>query len=145
MKNITLYLWPCLIVTMWTSQSSGAAQTSGVASILQPYIECDELAGAAITATAPMMLVDEGKVKLDDPAQKYFPTSSPMIMVPTPDGSHVELHTPNNSITLRNLLNHTSGLAFRSSLETPTLYAFRLRVRVESYSLEPLMFEPGGE
>jgi len=96
-----------------------------------------------ITATALMMLVEDGKVRLDDPIHTYLPHFAPKIMGLTPDGAHVLLEEPRRAITVRNLLSHTGGMAFRSSLETPTLDAFPLRTRVESYSLEPLLFEPG--
>ena len=98
-----------------------------------------------IAAVALMMLVEEGKVTLDDPVQKYLPRFDPKIMGVTSDDAHVLLEQPHHPITVRNLLSHTSGITFRSSLETPTLDAFPLATRVESYSLEPLMFEPGSD
>jgi CubicO group peptidase (beta-lactamase class C family) len=50
--------------------------------------------GKQFAATAVMMLVEEGKVGLDDPVQKYFPDA--------PDTW--------KNIKIRNLLSHTSGL-----------------------------------
>jgi len=47
------------------------------------------------TATAIMMLVEEEKISLEDPASKYFP----------------EAPATWRSITIRHLLNHTSGLS----------------------------------
>src|ERR1700730_18399298 len=38
-----------------------------------------------------------------------------------------------------------SGIPFSSSIETPTLDVFPLAIRVQSYSLQPLMFEPGSD
>ena len=96
-----------------------------------------------IAATALMMLVDEGKVGLDEPVQTYLPQFAPKIM--TSDGTHVRLGPPQRPVTVRSLLSHTGGVAFRSSLETPTLDLFPLAVRVESYSLEPLLSQPGTE
>lgn len=96
-----------------------------------------------IAATALMMLVDEGKAKLADPAQKYLPQFSPRIIAVTSDEAHVRLRRPQSPIALRNLLDHTSGLPFSSSIGTPTLDLFPLSTRVQGYALEPLMFEPG--
>jgi CubicO group peptidase (beta-lactamase class C family) len=42
-------------------------------------------------------------------------------------------------------LSHTSGIPFSSSIETPTLDVYPLATRVQSYALEPLMFEPGSD
>src|SRR4051812_38845780 len=50
--------------------------------------------GKQFTATAVMMLVEEGKIGLDDKITKYFP-DSPSIW---------------NDITIRRLLSHTSGI-----------------------------------
>jgi CubicO group peptidase (beta-lactamase class C family) len=50
--------------------------------------------GKQFTATAVMMLVEEGKVGLDDSITKYFPEAPPMW----------------KPITIRHLLTHTSGL-----------------------------------
>ncbi len=51
--------------------------------------------GKQFTATAVMMLVEEGKVALDDPVKKYFPDA--------PEAW--------NDIKVHNLLSHTSGLS----------------------------------
>ncbi len=98
-----------------------------------------------IASVALMMLVEEGKVRLDDSVQTYLPQFAPKIMGAASGGIHVLLEPPRNPITVRGLLSHTAGIAFRSSLETPTLDAFPLAMRVESYSLEPLLFEPGSD
>jgi CubicO group peptidase (beta-lactamase class C family) len=95
-----------------------------------------------IAATALMMLVDEGRVQLDDSVEKHLPLFAPQIMAVTPDGTRVVLQKPHHAISIRDLLRHTSGIPAVSSLETPTLDVFPLAVRVQSYALEPLMFEP---
>lgn len=96
-----------------------------------------------ITAAALMMLVDEGKLRLDDPVEKYLPNFSPRIMVVAGDHSDVGMQKPQHPITVRNLLSHTSGLPFSSSIERPTLDSFPLTVGVQSYSMEVLRYEPG--
>ncbi len=54
-----------------------------------------------ITATALMILVEEGKVDLDDPVSKYIPEFANVKL----DGNKLE-----KPITLRQVLTHTSGL-----------------------------------
>ncbi|MBB5034718.1 serine hydrolase domain-containing protein [Prosthecobacter vanneervenii] len=95
-----------------------------------------------ITATAFMMLVDEGKVSLDDPVEKYLPEFKGQMVVAEKDGEHVLLKKPKHPITVRNVLSHTSGLAFKSAVENPTLDMLPLRVAVLSYAAAPLQFEP---
>ena len=98
-----------------------------------------------ITATALMMLVDEGKVHLDDPVQKYLPEFHPGILRVAEDGETVRLEQPRTQITLRELLSHTSGLPFATPVEAQGGDRYRLVVRVEAYGLTPLGFEPGTE
>lgn len=95
-----------------------------------------------ITASALMMLVDAGKVNLDDPVAKYLPEFQGQKVVKEKDSTHVLLKTPVHPITVRNVLSHTSGLPFKSLLEEPTLDRFTLEARVRSYAMTPLDFEP---
>ncbi len=97
----------------------------------------------SITATALMMLVDEGKVKLDDPVEKYLPEFGGPWLAVERDNDHVVLKRPKHAITVREVLSHTSGLPFASSVEHPTLDGLPLREAVLSYALTPLGFEPG--
>jgi CubicO group peptidase (beta-lactamase class C family) len=95
-----------------------------------------------ITATALMMLVDEGKVSVDDPVEKYLPEFREQMVVAERDANHVLLRRPRHPITVKNVLSHTSGLPFKSVLEEPTLDLFPLTARVRSYAMTPLEFEP---
>jgi CubicO group peptidase (beta-lactamase class C family) len=96
-----------------------------------------------ITATALMMLVDEGKVHLDDPVAKYLPEFWDIWLKTEQTGDHVVLKRPKHAITVREILSHTSGLRFASPMEQPTLDLLPLRVAVLSYAMTPLDYEPG--
>jgi CubicO group peptidase (beta-lactamase class C family) len=60
-----------------------------------------------IVTTGLMILVEEGKVRLEDPVSKYVPEFG-AVKVWTPTG----LVEPNRPITVRDLLRHTSGLTY---------------------------------
>src|SRR6476469_4331937 len=82
--------------------------------------------GKQFTATAIMMLVEEGKLGLDDPITKYFP-GAPATW---------------EKITVRHLLTHTGGMT-----DYPSDFDFR-RDHTENDLLEriklvPLAFQPG--
>ena len=96
-----------------------------------------------ITASALMMLVDEGKVSLDDPVEKYLPEFRGQWLAVERDNDHVLLKKPRHPITVREILSHTSGLPFASKVEQPTLDGMPLRDAVRTYALSPLEFEPG--
>ena len=69
-----------------------------------------------ITSFAAMMLVDEGKLKLDDPVSKYIPSfASAKVGVEKKldDGQKaLEIVAPIKPITIRDLLLHTSGITY---------------------------------
>ena len=98
-----------------------------------------------MTATALMMLVDEGKVKLDDPVEKYLPEFKGQWMIAEQDKDHMLLKRPKHPITVRNIRRHTSGLRPTSVMETPTLDLLPLRDAVRSYAMTPLQFDPGSQ
>jgi CubicO group peptidase (beta-lactamase class C family) len=95
-----------------------------------------------MTATALMMLVDEGKVRLDDPVEKYLPEFRNQMVAVEKDKDHALLKKPGHPITVREILSHTSGLVDRSPLET-RLDTLSLHDGVVTYALSPLKFEPG--
>jgi CubicO group peptidase (beta-lactamase class C family) len=96
-----------------------------------------------ITAAGLMILVDEGKVKLDDPIENYLPEFKGQMVIVEKDAEHVLLHKPKHPPTVRECLSHTSGMPFSSVMETPTLDQFHLRDGVRSYAMTPLQTEPG--
>jgi CubicO group peptidase (beta-lactamase class C family) len=90
--------------------------------------------GKQFAATAVMMLVEEGKVGLDDPVQKYFPDAPDLW----------------KNIKIRNLLSHTSGLGeYENAARTKPDGPFYLRLDMnedELYkriSAMPMDFQPG--
>jgi CubicO group peptidase (beta-lactamase class C family) len=90
--------------------------------------------GKQFAATAVMMLVEEGKVTLDDPVQKYFPDAPETW----------------KGIKIRNLLSHTSGLSeYENGPRTKPDGPFYLRLDMpedELYkriSAMPMDFKPG--
>ena len=95
-----------------------------------------------ITASALMMLVDEGKVNPDDPVEKYLPEFHGEWLAVEQDKDHMLLRHPRHPITVKNILTHTSGLPATSAMEKPTLDLLRLRDAVKSYAMTPLLFEP---
>lgn len=98
----------------------------------------------AVTAVAVMMLVDENRIQLTDPASKYLPEFRNVMVQ---DGGVGAPRRPARDITVQDLLLHTSGLNHRTS----DLYR-RLRVRSRAIGLPqfvvnitqaPLLEDPG--
>src|SRR5690606_29925808 len=65
----------------------------------------------AITSTAVMMLVEEGKIALDDPVSRWLPSfDSTTVAVRTDSGVRIE--PARRKITIRDLLTHTAGISY---------------------------------
>ncbi len=73
-----------------------------------------------ITGMAAMILIDEGKLKLDQPISDFFPGFAHMRVLTSPDTSldSVPAKAP---ITVRNLLTHTAGLGYNIITKGPLL------------------------
>ena len=65
-----------------------------------------------ITGMAAMMLVDEGKLRLDQPIADLLPAYGKMMVQTTPDGAITDLRPAKTQITVRHLLTHTAGLGY---------------------------------
>jgi CubicO group peptidase (beta-lactamase class C family) len=97
----------------------------------------------SMTATAFMMLVDEGRVKLDDPVEAFLPEFKGQRVAMNLDDDTILLRRTKAPITIRQILSHTSGLPFKSQLEEPVRDLIGLETTVKSYGMTPLNFEPG--
>jgi len=73
-----------------------------------------------ITGMAAMILVEEGKIGLDDPLSKYFPAFAKMRVLTSPDTS-LDSVPAKNPITIRELLTHTAGLSYNITARGPLL------------------------
>ncbi|MBN8963405.1 MAG: beta-lactamase family protein [Rhizobiales bacterium] len=69
-----------------------------------------------ITSVAAMMLIDDGKLSLDDPVASYIPAFAAMkvgVDAVAADGKPVlKLVPANRPVTIRDLLRHTSGITY---------------------------------
>jgi CubicO group peptidase (beta-lactamase class C family) len=85
------------------------------------------------TAVAILQLAEQGKLRLDDPIQKYIPD------YPDKQGT----------ITIENLLTHTSGIVDYSSLDDPDPFAerrdFTPEIIINYFKKLPLQFKPGAK
>lgn len=96
----------------------------------------------AVTSVAIMMLVDEGKLKLDDDVAKYLPKYKNPLVISKFDSADASYETrpAKRPITIRHLLTHTSGFAYGFGSQTVT----RLTQSTKKSELDlPLLFDPG--
>ena len=91
----------------------------------------------SLTGAALMMLVDEGKVSLDDPVEKHLPEFKGQ-QVRDADGI---LHAPQHPISVREVMCHTSGLVLAN--EKGLKMTQSLQENVKLFASFPLRQEPG--
>ncbi|MFT5499778.1 MAG: CubicO group peptidase (beta-lactamase class C family) [Kiritimatiellia bacterium] len=91
----------------------------------------------SLTGTALMMLVDEGKLRLEDPVEHYLPEFKGQ-QVKDADGA---LHPPAHPITVREIMSHTSGLVLANEKALKRVYT--LKENAADYAAWPLRQEPG--
>jgi CubicO group peptidase (beta-lactamase class C family) len=96
----------------------------------------------AITSAAVMILVDEGKLKIDDEVAKYLPKyKDPLVISKFNEAdSTYETRPAKRAINIRHLLTHTSGIGYGFS--SPTLTKIMAKTMQAELDL-PLLFDPG--
>jgi CubicO group peptidase (beta-lactamase class C family) len=78
-----------------------------------------------ITSVAALMLVDEGRIALNDPISEYAPEFSQMRVLRSPDGPLEETDESMRPITIDDLLTHRSGLTYGDFHRGPIARAYR--------------------
>jgi CubicO group peptidase (beta-lactamase class C family) len=103
------------------------------------------------TAVGVMILMEEGKLALSDPVEKYLPDFRNMWVVDSREGdkngdTRRTLRRPSRSVTLRDLLTHTSGMYGMPPETLDEAIARKSRTLAEVVTLasqRPLDFDPG--
>lgn len=98
------------------------------------------------TGVAIMMLVEEGKVRLNDPVEMHLPEFKGQWMIASEANGIRTLRKPARPITVRDLMSHTSGLPAAPAIADIMVRMDRtLADAVLLYSQQPLEFEPGSQ
>ncbi|MET7454241.1 serine hydrolase domain-containing protein [Streptomyces sp. NPDC005574] len=111
-----------------------------------------------VTSVAALLLVEEGRLSLDDPVARHLPAfADPQVYV---GGFGADLRTrpADGPILVRHLMTHTAGLTFafyhnhpvdalyrEAGLESAVVPGSTLAETVDVYARLPLQYEPGTE
>jgi CubicO group peptidase (beta-lactamase class C family) len=103
----------------------------------------------ALTSTAAMMLVEQGKLSLDGPAKEVLPYLGEVpVLEGFEDDGTPRTRPPQSDITLRQLLTHTAGFSYEIWNADIMRYQEKMGLPgitgCENKALEtPLLFDPG--
>jgi len=106
-----------------------------------------------VTSVAALMLVEDGKLKLDAPVADLFPPLAGLQVYTGQGDSGPQTRPPKRPMTVRDLMRHTSGLTYGYFGFTPVDRMYRearvldprddLKQMVERISKIPLLADPG--
>jgi CubicO group peptidase (beta-lactamase class C family) len=96
-----------------------------------------------VTSVALMQLIEQGRIGLDDPAEKYLPELAGLKVLASFDAATgaYQLRPPARPPTVKHFLTHTSGLAY--GFTSPIWRDFKPRAGETFPFGGPLLFDPG--
>ncbi len=97
----------------------------------------------AITATAIMMLWEEGKFRLDDPISKYIPEFKNVQILDSLNANDTTYFTSpaKGEITIRHLLTHTSGIGYGFIDNNEFRKIYQKAGIIDAFTLAPITIE----
>ncbi|MFI7500113.1 serine hydrolase domain-containing protein [Streptomyces sp. NPDC049687] len=109
-----------------------------------------------VTSVAALILMEEGRLGLDDPVADHLPAFAGQRVYAGGSGSDLKTRPVEQPILIRHLMTHTAGLTFafyhchpvdalyrEAGLESAVLPGSNLAETVDAYARLPLQFEPG--
>ncbi len=81
-----------------------------------------------VTSIAALMLVEDGRLKLDDPVTKWLPELSEMQVLKDPAGPIDQTYPAPRDITVEDLMTHRAGLAYAFTSVGPIAQAHEDRL-----------------
>jgi len=97
----------------------------------------------AITTVAALQLVEQGKVKLDEPVSQHLPQLDTLEVLEGFDSEtgKPRLRPARTPVSLKHLLTHTSGICY--DIWDRDMFQYTSKTKAAVPAVPPLMFEPG--
>ena len=111
------------------------------------YMQCSQTKGFCGVTVA--ILVEEGKLKLDDPVSKYLPEFKNLWVLDSNSNDVKVLKRAQNVLTVRMVMNHTGGFPFELPAKQGNIKGgdwsggMPLRSVAAEAAALPILFEPG--
>ncbi|MET9533712.1 serine hydrolase domain-containing protein [Streptomyces sp. NPDC006649] len=101
--------------------TAGFSDTGGTSPMARDSIFRIASITKPVTAAAVMMLVDEGRISLDEPVGRRLPELASLSVVRTPDSPVDDVVPAARAITVRDLLTFRAGYGFPSDFSLPAV------------------------
>ncbi|MER6560496.1 serine hydrolase domain-containing protein [Streptomyces sp. NPDC001027] len=111
-----------------------------------------------VTSVAALILMEEGRLGLDDPVADHLPAFAGLRVYEAGSGADLTTRPLERPLLVKHLMTHTAGLTFafyhchpvdalyrEAGLESAVLPGSDLAGTVEAYARLPLQFEPGAQ
>lgn len=111
------------------------------------YMQCSQTKGFCGVTIA--MLIEEGKISLDDPVSKYLPEFRELWVLKSNQDGVKTLVKVKNTLTIRMVMNHTGGFPFEICAKQGNIKGggwsggAPIRQTAAIAAASPLLFEPG--
>ena len=106
------------------------------------FMQCSQTKGFCGVTIA--ILVEEGKLSLDDPVSKYLPEFKNLKVRVKDANGKITLVPAKNTLTVRMVMNHTGGFPFEIPTKSKKGWpSISLRDTAREAASRPLLFEPG--
>ena len=106
------------------------------------FMQCSQTKGFCGVTIA--ILVEEGKISLDDPVSKYLPEFAELKVKTKNENGETILVPAKNTLTIRMAMNHTGGFPFEIPSKSKKGWpGVSLRDTAKEAASLPLLFEPG--
>ncbi|OAH12738.1 serine hydrolase domain-containing protein [Streptomyces jeddahensis] len=103
------------------AEAAGSADAEGTAPMARDSIFRIASITKPVTAAAVMMLVDDGRIALDDPVAPWLPELASPVVVRTPAGPVDDVVPAARPITVLDLLTSRAGYGFPSDFSLPAV------------------------
>ena len=108
----------------------------------QAYMQCSQTKGFCGVTIA--ILVEEGKISLDDPVHKYLPEFKELFIVKKDKNGKTVKVPAKNTLTIRMVMNHTGGFPFEIPTKNKKGWpSLSLQETAKEAARNPILFEPG--
>jgi CubicO group peptidase (beta-lactamase class C family) len=109
---------PGVVNLVWRKGQLSEVQTAGLRDIERKLpmqrgtIFCIASMSKPVTVAAALTLVEQGRLRLEDPITKWAPEFAAMRVLRRPDGPLDDTYTAPRAITIEDLMTHRSGLSY---------------------------------